>query len=248
MTFAGFMSGFMNFVRGAGAAVLVVLAAALLVVGGGVLLFSGDNTGKDWIDFLGICLAAVGSAISVLFGGVIRRQQVRDSKELERTKTQFASALAYYNARLSQITTREFEAYSRLWSGLARFYRALYTLQTGVLDEDAVKAAQKLCEDAEGHCLLVDATDRRVFYDFWQRSLYIWGEAEKLKGNANGLKELWAREIKGSPAVAATGTPPSGPAFEGYYKELDSIRSVFYEKLAMKVNVTPEQIRAVLNP
>jgi hypothetical protein len=251
MSLAGLKSAVANFLEGTAAAVLVVLAVLLLLGGATFLLMATDVKAKDWIEFIGLCLASLGSAISVLFGGIIRRQQLRDSKELERVKTQFASALAYYNARLSQITAREFEAYSLLWSALARFYRALYPLQTGNLDEDALKAAQKLCEEAEGHCLLVEEVDRLAFYAFWQRSRYIWGEAEKVKQQPDTLNDLWDQQIKGSPALAATPATATAPAMaareaiEGYYRELELIKAEFYEKLAMKVSLAPEQIQKV---
>ncbi len=248
MSFESVKSAVADFLEVTVAIVLVVFAVVLLLVGASILIGASDVKPKDWFEFIGICLASLGSAISALFAGIIRRQQARDSKELERVKAQFASALAYYNARLSQITSREFEAYSLLWSGLARFYRALYPLQTGTLDEDALKAAQKLCEQAEGQCLLVEETDRLAFYAFWQRSRYIWGEAEKVRQDRDSLKKLWAQEIRGTPAKIATPSAPAAPAIEGYYRELEHIKAEFYAKLAMKVRLAPEQIKRIFEP
>jgi len=251
MSFDSVKSAVIDLVAWAAAAVFVVLAVVLLFAGAAILIESTDAKAKDWIEFIGICLASLGSATSVLLDQGIRKQQLRDSSELEKVKTQFATALAYYNARLSQITAREFEAYSHLWSALARFYRALYPLQTGNLDEDALKAAQKLCEEAEGHCRMVGEADRLAFYAFWQRSRYIWGEAEKGKQQPDTLKDLWDQQIKGSPASAATPATANAPAIaaraaiEGYYCELELIKAEFYEKLAMKVSLAPEQIQKV---
>jgi len=238
----GLKSAAADIFEGTAAVVLGFLAVLLLLGGAAILLLGRDTAGKDWIELIGLCLASMGSAISALFGGIIRRQQLRDSEELERVKTQFAAALAYYNARLSQITAQEFEAYNLLWSGLARFYRALYPLQAGNCDEDALKAAQKLCEEAEGRCLLVDDTDRLAFYAYWQRSRYIWGEAETVKSQPDELKKLWDREIRG------IAQPAAGPAITGYYIELDAIKTQFAKKLALKVSPGAEQTDRLFQP
>jgi hypothetical protein len=244
MRFSRLKSAVTDFVEGSAAAVLVVLAI-LLLLGGTLLLLHAsieknpDVKPKDWIEFFGIWIASVGSAISVLLGSIIRRQQARDSQELEKVKVQFGSALAYYTARLSQITAREFEAYSLLWAALARFYRALFSLQVGSYDEDALNAAQKLCEEAEGHCLLVEESDRQNFYAFWHRSRLIRSEAEKVKLQPDALKTLWRNEIR-PPA-----NPSSGPAITGYYDDLTTIKDEFYKKLTLKVNVDSETLRQI---
>ena len=76
-----------------------------------------------------------------------------------------------------------------------------------------------------------------LFYAFWQRSRFIWGEAEKLKNQPDALKGLWDQEIKGSAATAPTPATPTAaatagtPAIEGYYKQLELIKGEFYGKL-----------------
>ncbi len=232
---------FKGFIEGIAATLLGAVVVVFLLAGALLLIKLNAET-KDWVVFIGLCVTSLCSAVSSLVGNITRRKQDRNAQELERFKAQFTAGLTYFNARLSQITVSEFEAYSLLWSALARFYRALYLLQTGHCDEDALKAAQKLCEEAEGHCLVVEEADRLTFYAFWQRSRYIWGEAEKRKGDPTALKQLWSAEIKGRPKDNIKGTPEVA----GYYKELEEIRIQFYSKLERKVRIPAEQFEHLL--
>jgi hypothetical protein len=99
-----------------------------------------------------------------------------------------------FRAELNQLAPRRHAAYHALWAALAKYFRAVQKFEAGVFDEDALKEAEKACDDASGQSLLVDQADDDAFHNFWQEMTRLYEIGEEKRNLPDGLRTLWRNE------------------------------------------------------
>ncbi|WOH58512.1 hypothetical protein [Bradyrhizobium sp. BWC-3-1] len=99
-----------------------------------------------------------------------------------------------FRAELNQLVPRRYEAYHAIWTALTQYFRAVQKFEEGIFDEDILKAADKACEDASGHTLLVDQIDQDTFHNFWQELTRLYEIAKEKRDLPDGLRTLWRNE------------------------------------------------------
>ncbi|MCW1994793.1 hypothetical protein [Bradyrhizobium diazoefficiens] len=99
-----------------------------------------------------------------------------------------------FRAELDQLVPRRYEAYHAIWAALTQYFRAVQKFEAGIFDEGTLKAADKACDDASAHTLLVDQIDRDTFHALWQELTRLREIAEEKRDLPDGLRTLWRNE------------------------------------------------------
>lgn len=99
-----------------------------------------------------------------------------------------------FRAELNQLVPRRYEAYNAIWSALTLYFRAVQKFEAGIFDEGTLRAADKACEEASAHTLLVDQTDQDTFHALWQELTRLREIAEEKRDLPDGLRTLWRNE------------------------------------------------------